>query len=184
MVRCTLSILSFFFIFTLSHSQEATGNLYRNLMMDSRGLDSLSGLPVRDTLYDPLGTDSLPDRLYVLNRVERNGEILPEIEIKEVTIIGRQKGRAIREQRSMRRQYNRLIYNLKKVYPYSIIVRDRLYKANMELTKLVDERERRKYMKDLEKEVFAEYEDDMRSMTLTQGRLLIKLVDRETPLMN
>jgi hypothetical protein len=28
--------------------------------------------------------------------------------------------------------------------------------------------------------VFAEYEDDMREMTMTQGRLLIKLVDRET----
>jgi hypothetical protein len=28
--------------------------------------------------------------------------------------------------------------------------------------------------------VFAEYEDDMREMTMTQGRLLIKLIDRET----
>ena len=32
----------------------------------------------------------------------------------------------------------------------------------------------------MEKDVFAEYEDDMREMTITQGRLLIKLIDRET----
>jgi hypothetical protein len=35
-------------------------------------------------------------------------------------------------------------------------------------------------MKKVEKDVFAEYEDDMRQMTMTQGRLLIKLIDRET----
>ena len=35
-------------------------------------------------------------------------------------------------------------------------------------------------MKKVEKDVFAEYEDDMRDMTITQGRLLIKLIDRET----
>jgi hypothetical protein len=32
----------------------------------------------------------------------------------------------------------------------------------------------------VEKEVFAEYEGDIRDMTITQGRLLIKLIDRET----
>jgi len=40
--------------------------------------------------------------------------------------------------------------------------------------------DRKKYLKDLEKNVFNEYEDDMRGLTLTQGKLLIKLVDRET----
>jgi hypothetical protein len=42
------------------------------------------------------------------------------------------------------------------------------------------EKERREYMKKVEKDVFAQYEGDMRQMTITQGRLLIKLIDRET----
>ena len=124
--------------------------------------------------------DTVPGRLYVLNKINRNGEDLPEIEIKEVTILANQKGKEARQQRNLLKRYDRLVYNLKKVYPYALIVRDRLYKANLELTNIPDEKERKKYLKDLEKEVFNEYEDDMRQLTLTQGKLLIKLVDRET----
>jgi hypothetical protein len=45
---------------------------------------------------------------------------------------------------------------------------------------LKTEKERKAYIKSVEKDVFAEYADDMREMTITQGRLLIKLIDRET----
>ena len=125
-------------------------------------------------------SDSLSGRMYLLQQVDRNGEVLPEIEIKEVTVIGRPKGKARRQQQSQFRKYERLIYNLKKAYPYALIVRARLEKASADLTRIEDEKERKKYMKDLEKEVFGEYEDDMRDMTITQGKLLIKLIDRET----
>ena len=35
-------------------------------------------------------------------------------------------------------------------------------------------------MKQVEKELLDEYEDDLKKLTITQGRILIKLVDRET----
>ena len=124
--------------------------------------------------------DTLPGRLYVLNKVDRNGEELPEIEIKEVTILANLKGKEARQQRNLLKRYDRLVYNLKRVYPYALVVRDRLYRANIDLTDIPDEKERRKYLKELEKNVFNEYEDDMRKLTITQGKLLIKLVDRET----
>ena len=93
--------------------------------------------------------DTLPGRLYVLNKVNRNGEDLPEIEIKEVTILANLKGKEARQQRNLLKRYDRLVYNLKKVYPYALVVRDRLYKANLELTDIPDDKERRKYLKDL-----------------------------------
>ena len=124
--------------------------------------------------------DTLPGRLYVLNKINRNGEDLPEIEIKEVTILANLKGKEARQQRNLLKRYDRLVYNLKKVYPYALVVRDRLYRANLEMTNIPDEKERKKYLKELEKEVFNEYEDDMKDLTITQGKLLIKLVDRET----
>ncbi len=34
--------------------------------------------------------DTLPGRVYVLQKVDRNGVTLPEIGIKEVTIVGKQ----------------------------------------------------------------------------------------------
>jgi hypothetical protein len=73
-----------------------------------------------------------------------------------------------------------MIYNLKKVYPYGLVVRARLEQVNRELLNIPDEKERKKYLRQVEKDVFGEYEDDVRNMTITQGKLLIKLIDRET----
>jgi hypothetical protein len=124
--------------------------------------------------------DTLPGRVYLLQKVKRNGETLPEIEIKVVSVVGRQKGSTNRRTISQYRKYERLIYNIKRAYPYAMMVRLRLDKVNQDLSEITDEKERRKYIRDFEKEVFNEYEDDMREMTITQGRLLIKLIDRET----
>ena len=123
--------------------------------------------------------DTLPGRIYVLQKVERDGVTLPEIEIKEVTIIGENRSNP-RRARAQLRQYDRLIYNLKKAYPYAVIVRERLGEVNAVLEEIPGDKERRQYLRQVEMDVFGEYEDDIRQMTITQGRLLIKLIDRET----
>jgi hypothetical protein len=120
--------------------------------------------------------DSLPDRFYLIQEIERNGVKMPEIEIKEVTI----HARPVRAQRREYRQYEKLISNIKKVYPYALIVRAKLNDVSEELKNIPDERDRKKYLKDVEKDVFAQYQGDIENMTITQGRLLIKLIDRET----
>lgn len=119
---------------------------------------------------------SLP-RVYVLNQVERNGELLPEVDIKEVVVVGRDRRSS---QRAFSRRFDRLTYNLKKVYPYAMIVREKLYEVNQDLAAIPDEKERKKYLREFEKDIFSEYEDDIRNMSITQGRLLLKLIDRET----
>jgi hypothetical protein len=119
---------------------------------------------------------SLP-RVFVLNQVDRDGEVLPEVDIKEVVVVGRDKKTS---QRAFYRRYDRLTYNLRKVYPYAIVVREKLFEVNQDLSGLPDDKERKKYIKDFEKSIFGEYEDDIRDMTITQGRLLLKLIDRET----
>ncbi|MFN8241884.1 MAG: DUF4294 domain-containing protein [Bacteroidales bacterium] len=120
--------------------------------------------------------DTLPGRFYVLQNVDREGEVMPEIEIKEVNIIGRRKGVSVFKHW----RYERLVYNVKKVYPYALVVRHRLDQVTAELRRIPDEKGRKEYMKQVEKQVFNDYEDDMRQMTITQGKLLIKLIDRET----
>lgn len=115
-------------------------------------------------------------RYHLLQKVTRNGETLPEIEIEDAVITGR---RTLSD-RFQAWRYQRLVYNVKRVYPYSIIVRDRLYEVNRYLINLPDDKKRKEYLRQLEKEVFREYEDDLRKMTITQGRILIKLIDRET----
>jgi hypothetical protein len=118
----------------------------------------------------------VPGRVYLLNKVERNGEILPEVEIREVTVYATPKS----ERRSGRRYNERLIYNIKRVYPYALIVREKLTQVNYELSAIEGDRARKEYLRKVEKEVFEEYEDDLSKMTITQGKILIKLIDRET----
>jgi hypothetical protein len=128
----------------------------------------------KDTLT--IRRDSLPDRFYVLQNIYRDGETLPEIEIKEVTIVGKRKAGASFNYW----KYQRLVYNVKRVYPYAVIVRMKIADVNDKLEGMKSEKERKDYMKEVEKEVFRNYQGDMEQMTIAQGKLLIKLIDRET----
>ena len=128
----------------------------------------------QDTLKH--NNDSLSGRFYLLQKVKRGGETLPEIEIKEVTVYGRK----THAMRSVIRKYDRLEYNLRRVYPYALIVRAKLDEINRQLEAISGDKERKKFLREVEKDVFGDYEDDIRDMTITQGRLLIKLIDRET----
>lgn len=121
-------------------------------------------------------TDSLPERFFVLQNVYRDGESMPEIEIKEVTVLGKRKPSA----RFQYWRYERLVYNVRRVYPYAVIVRMKLDDVNSVLQTLPGDRERKDYIREVEKSVFKDYEGDMRQMTMTQGKILIKLIDRET----
>jgi hypothetical protein len=125
-----------------------------------------------------IGVDTLPGREFLIQNVERNGVTLPEIEIKEVTIVGRPTKESARK--SEYRKYERLIYNIKKVYPYALIVRQKLNDVNAEMVRLKTDKSRREFIKEFEKNIFKEYEGDIRQLTITQGKLLIKLIDRET----
>lgn len=120
--------------------------------------------------------DTLPGNYYQLHTTDRDGVVLPEIELKEVYIVGREKT----SRKFPFHRYQRLIYNLKKVYPYALVVRSKIIEINDSLELIPDDKDRRKYLRNIEKDIFGEYEDDVRNMTITQGRLLIKLIDRET----
>lgn len=78
------------------------------------------------------------------------------------------------------RRYQRLIYNLKIVYPYAKLASKKLEEMNTHFLSLKNEKQRKEYVKQVEEELMAEFEDDLTRLTITQGRLLIKLIDRET----
>ncbi|MBP5307326.1 MAG: DUF4294 domain-containing protein [Paludibacteraceae bacterium] len=76
--------------------------------------------------------------------------------------------------------YWKTVRDVKKCLPYARIVSRTLNEANAELAKMSTEKEKREYLKKLEKEVKAQYEPVVWKMTRSQGRMLIKLIDRET----
>lgn len=86
----------------------------------------------------------------------------------------RQKGREWRK-------YYRLVHNFSKTYPYALVARDLV--AEVDSTIAADNLKRGKrdkYINAIQKELFAEFEKPMRNMTVSQGALLMRLIDRET----
>jgi len=78
------------------------------------------------------------------------------------------------------RQYSALELKVKKVYPIAKLAAIKIGEYNKVYLGFKSERERKNYVKNIEKELFAEYETEIRTMTVSQGRILIKLIDRET----
>lgn len=78
------------------------------------------------------------------------------------------------------RQYYKLVYHLHKVYPYSQVAKRKLMELNQQYLNCKTEKERKAYAKKVEKELFAEFESPLRKLSISQGKILVKLIDRET----
>ncbi len=105
-----------------------------------------------------------------------NGDTLWHIDLKEVVIFPPKTFK----NRNQEKQYWRLVYNIKKVLPYSKIIAATVTEVEYKLGSITNDRERRVFIKSMEDSLWKRYEADMRQMTTTQGELLFKLVDRET----
>jgi hypothetical protein len=78
------------------------------------------------------------------------------------------------------RQHERLVRNVLKVYPYAKDARRYMDRLQAELPKLKTKKERDRYTKLIEKEIIKNYTPVLKKMTFSQGKILIKLIDRET----
>ena len=78
------------------------------------------------------------------------------------------------------RKYYRLVHNFSKAYPYALVVKKLVIEADS--TMAADNlkgMKREKYIAGVQKELFDVFESQMRSLTVSQGALIMKLVDRE-----
>jgi len=88
--------------------------------------------------------------------------------------------RNFNEERQFYYDNYRSILNLRKVYPYVIRTKDLVDKMNKQLASIKDNREKKRLIKKAEKELFDQFEKDIRNMSTSQGKLLLKLIARET----
>jgi hypothetical protein len=75
--------------------------------------------------------------------------------------------------------YLKLVRDVKKTLPYAKMVYMTLIETYEYIQTLPDEKSREVHIKRMEKELFAEYKPVLKKMSLSQGKLLIKLIDRE-----
>ncbi len=116
------------------------------------------------------------DSLHVLNYTIQDGDTIPATSIEGVDIIG---FRPFENRRDYRR-HNRLVQNVKTVYPWAKLAGQKLLEYESILANTKTDREKRKIMKEIEKEIHDDYGGELKRLTISQGKILIKLVDRET----
>jgi len=78
------------------------------------------------------------------------------------------------------KEYLRLVRDVKKTLPYAKLAAFRLQMMEDHLRTLKTEKERKAYVKKTEKAIKKQFQDDLKNLTIRQGRLLIKLIHRET----
>lgn len=76
--------------------------------------------------------------------------------------------------------YWRTVRDVKVALPLAKIVGDELMKTNSYLATLPDDKARKEYLSQYEKDLVAQYEPMIRKMTMGQGKILLKLIYRES----
>lgn len=105
-----------------------------------------------------------------------DGDTVPSIRLPEIWVYGEY----IYKDKKQYDAWTRTKYNVKKVYPYAILAAAKLKEYNQVLEKLPTEKAKKAYIKSIEKELKAEFEEPLKNLTITQGKILLKLIDRET----
>ena len=81
--------------------------------------------------------------------------------------------------RDMRR-YQRMIRAVRKVYPISLEAKREMIAMEQQLKYLPTKRERKAYIASVQKRIIKQYTPVLRKMTIYEGGILLKLIDRQT----
>lgn len=79
-----------------------------------------------------------------------------------------------------REQLRVLRYNVYKVYPYAITAAYVLNKVDNEMDIQTRKRDKKRYLKEVEKEMNSRFKGELKNLSMTQGKILVKLINRQT----
>lgn len=106
-----------------------------------------------------------------IERVCDGGDSITLIRIAPIPVFNR---------RADFRKYRRLVEAVKKVYPIAVTAREKMAGMEDTLKRMDTRREQQAYIRRIERDIKREYTPVLRKMTRTQGRVLLKLISRET----
>lgn len=111
--------------------------------------------------------------------VDREG--VPIFKLEDVVISAkRPTGRQSRRNERQVKKFNKLRYNILKTLPYANEAARNLSIINAELANIPTEEGRDAYLDSREDALFGRYEKEVRNLTISQGKILVKLIDRQT----
>lgn len=117
-----------------------------------------------------------PDHGYRCYAIIEGKDTIPSFYLDNVDVVTN----VIFKTKKQYEQWTRVKHNVKKVYPYAILASAKLKQYDLVLSKIHDEKLRKAYIKMCEKDLRKEFEDELKDFSVSQGRILMKLINRET----
>lgn len=113
---------------------------------------------------------------FLVPAIIQKGDTIPLMQLPTVYVYKPLVFKNKREQRA----YNRLVHNVKKTLPIAKEVNRAIIETYEFLQTLPDDKAREKHLRLVEKGVKEQYTPRLKKLTFSQGKLLIKLIDRES----
>jgi hypothetical protein len=122
------------------------------------------------------GQTVMPDGRIKLLGTIIDGDTIPTVYLVGVEIVAPLSPEAAARQQA----YLKLRRDVLRAYPYAKLASMKLKYINDQVATMTNERQKKRFIKETERELKEEFEQDLKHLTVTQGRILIKLIDRET----
>jgi len=111
----------------------------------------------------------------VRGTIEGNDTLI-RVQISDIWIYPERKFKNKKQQQN----YSRYVAKVKKVYPLAVEARILLNKYEPQYYALESKRDRKKLMKNLEKELLDKHKEELKKWSISDGKILLKLINRET----
>ena len=124
---------------------------------------------------DMTGEPIFSHALYYTGMVEYDGEMIPSFMYSDFYVFNK----LVFKNAAQARKYYKIANNIKKVYPIACEIQATVNKTIAHMDSLPTKKEKDAYLKQQEKELKAVYYPRLKKLTFAQGKLLIKLIDRQ-----
>ena len=121
------------------------------------------------------GAPVVSHAMYYTGMVQDGDEMIPSFMFSDVYVFNK----LIFKNTRQARKYYKIANNIKKVYPIAVEIQKTVSKTIAHLDSLETKKEKDEFIKRSEKELKAEYYPRLKKLTFSQGKLLIKLIDRQ-----
>ncbi len=123
----------------------------------------------------PLSAEEQEGKVYKCPAEMYNGELIASLWIREVVIYAP----LTFTNDKQRTEYARLVRDVKKAMPYAQDVSKMIIETYEYMETLPDEKAKKKHLSTVQKYVMETYKPRMKKLTKNQGKILVKLIDRE-----
>jgi Domain of unknown function (DUF4294) len=117
-----------------------------------------------------------PQDTILVNAVVNGNDTIPYIALPEVLVLARMS----RDMRRRMEQWNRLREAVYLTYPYAVTASRILRDVDSQLARMPNKRQQKIYLASKEKELKAEFGDKLENLSIYQGKILMKLIARQT----